>query len=146
MQQYMGERDARFRMAESKQARRHVGATPFDLVLVCDGTQCYLRGAATMTGLGTDTDWPACSVEFCPRPGEERIFACGTYKLDTPPAGGIDCSEPVSEQQVNVPHKQTRRGKCLIYELQDESGDDVLLVGLLVTFDNRPFASLAVAH
>jgi diphthamide biosynthesis protein 7 len=67
-----------------------------------------------------DTDWPADSLEFCPRAGATDIFVCGTYKLEEskPPTTTVGQSE--TSRPVEVP-QQRRKGKCLVFRT-DENG------------------------
>lgn len=51
-----------------------------------------------------DTHYPADSLEFCPTPGFQDVFVCGTYKL--------------LDQQEGGPQK--RRGQCLLLRLPKE--------------------------
>ena len=48
-----------------------------------------------------DTDYPADSLEFCPTPGFEDLFVCGTYDLLDLPEG----------------RTQKRRGQCLVFQM-----------------------------
>ncbi|EPQ60817.1 WD40 repeat-like protein [Gloeophyllum trabeum ATCC 11539] len=62
-----------------------------------------------------DTDYPAVSAEFCPALGFRNVLACGTYRLQS-------ASESTSGRS-----KQTRVGRCLIYKVHTEGGEDELL-------------------
>ena len=62
---------------------------------------------------GFDTVYPADSLEFCPTPGFQDLFACGTYKL-------VDRAEPSNQEEQVVP--QTRRGQCLVFKYEQISG------------------------
>ncbi|KIY52734.1 WD40 repeat-like protein [Fistulina hepatica ATCC 64428] len=53
-----------------------------------------------------DTILPADSVEFCPHPQAQALFACGTYKLQEQ-----EKLEDSNENATNAP--QQRHGKCL---------------------------------
>jgi diphthamide biosynthesis protein 7 len=48
-----------------------------------------------------DTDYPADTLEFCPTPGFQDLFACGTYKL-------------LDQQEEEI---QTRKGQCLVFRM-----------------------------
>ncbi|KAI0348058.1 WD-40 repeat-containing protein [Trametopsis cervina] len=73
-----------------------------------------------------DTVWPADSVEFCPHPDAVDILVCGTYKLEQPEP------EPTGEAETDVgesiPNRvgQLRRGKCLLFAL-DQGGSGTTL-------------------
>ncbi|KIJ45579.1 hypothetical protein M422DRAFT_227234 [Sphaerobolus stellatus SS14] len=63
-----------------------------------------------------DTILPADSAEFCPAADATDIFVIGTYKLEesTP-------NQPAeSEEEVQVPIKQQRWGKCLVYQTTED--------------------------
>ena len=64
-----------------------------------------------------DTVWPADSVEFCPHPAATDIFVCGTYKLDQPEAGPAEENTQVASGDRP---KQHRRGKCLLFGVNEE--------------------------
>ena len=51
-----------------------------------------------------DTHYPADSLEFCPTPGFQDLFACGTYKL-------------LDQQEGDT---QKRRGQCMLFRLPKE--------------------------
>lgn len=74
---------------------------------------------------GYDTVWPADSAEFCPHPDATDIFVVGTYKLDesekseTAPAADDlqhESGTPPPEAQKKP---QKRRGKCMLFRLQE---------------------------
>jgi hypothetical protein len=68
---------------------------------------------------------PACSLEFCPTPGQENVFAVGTYKLEE---GNIDTANTSSSPTSSV-SPQKRRGECLLLETGDhEDGVPTLSV------------------
>lgn len=52
-----------------------------------------------------DTDYPADSLEFCPTPGFQDLFVCGTYKL-------------LDQQEEGF---QKRRGQCLVFRMGQSS-------------------------
>jgi hypothetical protein len=55
-----------------------------------------------------DTQYSACSVEFCPQ--EPRIFACGTYQLVQ------------TDQDASTSSPKTERiGRCLLYRVSDSN-------------------------
>ncbi|KII94377.1 hypothetical protein PLICRDRAFT_153974 [Plicaturopsis crispa FD-325 SS-3] len=72
-----------------------------------------------------DTIWPADCLEFCPHPGAEDIFVCGTYHLDEPTPSSpknVDVDEDGDEELEALPPRiQKRRGKCLVFQITDRS-------------------------
>ncbi|KAI0801258.1 WD-40 repeat-containing protein [Fomes fomentarius] len=75
---------------------------------------------------GYDTDWPADSTEFCSHPSALDIFVCGTYKLEQSQTNAI-ASEAQEENvrgeddgSTQTRQQQTRRGKCLLFRVQDD--------------------------
>ncbi len=83
---------------------------------------------------GFDTIWPADSAEFCPHPLAQDIFVCGTYKLEQ--SQGADLTTAYEQNDKNdapedasASKPQTRRGKCLLFRVQD---DDQLWVEIFV--------------
>ncbi|KAI5124689.1 hypothetical protein M0805_004297 [Coniferiporia weirii] len=73
-----------------------------------------------------DTVYPADSVEFCPAPGFEDIFVCGTYKLIE-----STVQHPDSESDTPTPGSSSsprRIGKCIVFELSGEQGDSAMNV------------------
>jgi diphthamide biosynthesis protein 7 len=64
-----------------------------------------------------DTLWPADSVEFCPQPSFQHVFACGTYKLVEADGTSVPTTEDGSAL---APIKPLRLGKCLVFEVTDE--------------------------
>jgi diphthamide biosynthesis protein 7 len=66
-----------------------------------------------------DTDWPADSIEFCPTPGLQNVFVCGTYKLDQPE----EMADEEGDGEASAPKRQHRRGKCLVFSADDHIGD-----------------------
>ncbi|KAJ3550744.1 hypothetical protein NM688_g5008 [Phlebia brevispora] len=77
-----------------------------------------------MASTSYDTVWPADSVEFCPHPEAVDIFACGTYKLEQ--------QDPeVQTDEENQPARrtpQTRRGKCLLFQVDFNRDEQPSLV------------------
>ncbi|KAI0756984.1 WD-40 repeat-containing protein [Daedaleopsis nitida] len=77
---------------------------------------------------GFDTDWPADSTEFCPHTSAQDIFVCGTYKLEQS-AQDANASETEGNDEADAGgavesssrELQTRRGKCLLFRVQDEN-------------------------
>jgi len=67
-----------------------------------------------------DTVFPADTVEFAPHPDALDIFACGTYKLED--SQGPSTTTLTSEE--NTPTPQSRRGQCLVFQV-----DPLLPVG-----------------
>lgn len=70
-----------------------------------------------------DTTFPADSVEFCPHPGLQDVFVCGTYKLDQSPVENASESEPEPidpppEPQDAAQKSQKRRGQCLVFRFE----------------------------
>jgi len=58
-----------------------------------------------------DTGFPADSVEFCPHPNAQNIFACGTYKLG-------DSADASDTDNVTAPvRRQHRRGQCMWFKV-----------------------------
>ncbi|KAI0047839.1 WD40 repeat-like protein [Auriscalpium vulgare] len=72
-----------------------------------------------------DTVWPADSAEFCPHPNATNILACGTYKLETQPdgasLGNLDDEDEEHNPIVAESKSQTRKGKCLIFDVTGDS-------------------------
>ncbi|KAH9486927.1 Diphthine methyltransferase [Psilocybe cubensis] len=66
-----------------------------------------------------DTIWPADSLEFCPAPGFQDIFVCGTYKLLEDPAQAL--TEPSAEANGKSKISQSRRGQCLAFRVIPEA-------------------------
>ncbi|KAF8168091.1 WD40-repeat-containing domain protein [Crassisporium funariophilum] len=70
-----------------------------------------------------DTVFPADSLEFCPTPGLQDIFVCGTYKLDdqapAPPIPDDVGSNTETVTSTKVP--QTRRGQCLVFRVKESA-------------------------
>jgi len=64
-----------------------------------------------------DTNWPADTLEFCPRAGVTDIFVCGTYKLEESISTGGQ-----SETSLPVKTPQRRKGKCLVFRTDEENG------------------------
>lgn len=73
-----------------------------------------------MTLLGYDTILPACSLEFCPAPGRENMFAVGTYKLEESSVDTESVSSPPASSGAGA---QKRRGECLLLELVEDTED-----------------------
>lgn len=75
--------------------------------------------SGAMASPGYDTILPACSLEFCPSPGQENIFAVGTYKLEDSispdPPQNADSGPSISSGP------QRRRGECLLFEMNGDS-------------------------
>lgn len=67
-----------------------------------------------------DTEYPADSVEFCPYPGRQNVFVCGTYKLLK--------DESDTEQNAERSRVQRRVGKCLVMQVTQEEESDNLYV------------------
>ena len=64
-----------------------------------------------------DTVWPADSVEFCPHQDASNLFVCGTYNLEKNQDhdnGGAD-----DKVQSDVKKPQVRRGKCMLFAVED---------------------------
>ncbi|TFK41150.1 WD40-repeat-containing domain protein [Crucibulum laeve] len=77
-----------------------------------------------------DTGFPADSLEFCPHPQAYDIFTCGTYKLDESSAKGAENSDSI------VPSgPQHRRGRCLVFQLDDVRDKEHMTFHKLQTFD-----------
>jgi diphthamide biosynthesis protein 7 len=74
-----------------------------------------------MTGQGFDTTLPACSLEFCPSPGQEQIFVVGTYKLDDTAAVPTSA---VEDEAPKAPDAQSRHGECLVFEVTTLSNEE----------------------
>lgn len=55
-----------------------------------------------------DTDYPADSLEFCPQPGYQDLFVCGTYKL-------------LKDDEGDGTKTQKRIGGCLLMRYSDTS-------------------------
>jgi hypothetical protein len=75
--------------------------------------------ASTMSSVTFDPFWPADSVEFCPHPNAFSLFVCGTYKLEqneSSPAADEEPDEPVAVQRGS----QVRRGKCMLFSVEEE--------------------------
>jgi hypothetical protein len=87
------------------------------------------RTVQFMAGLGYDTVLPACSVEFCPTPGLENLFAVGTYKLEDSANPGV--SEQAIDTSTPISAPQKRRGECLLFQMTAEAEDGAPM--LLVT-------------
>lgn len=91
--------------------------------------QSSYQGIDTMPAF--DTDWPADSTEFCPHPSALDIFVCGTYKLEQSQTNEVasdaqdDKVREEDEGSTQTRQQQTRRGKCLLFRVQD---DDQLYV------------------
>lgn len=90
----------------------------FDLWQSSGNNHCKHRKAQSWSNMVSfDTVWPADSLEFCPAPGFQDIFVCGTYKLLDEPA------QASSNDDANGKSKtpQTRRGQCLAFKVAPES-------------------------
>lgn len=61
--------------------------------------------------LAIDTILPADTVEFCPHPLAQDIFAVGTYKLD-------EDNQPKNANRGQL-ESQHRHGQCLVFEVRD---------------------------
>lgn len=82
-------------------------------------TQSILRTSFNSMSLSSfDTIWPADSVEFCPHTNATNIFVCGTYNLEKPDHAGKPEEDAT---QVDGRAKQTRRGKCLLFAIENEA-------------------------
>ncbi|KAL4243426.1 Diphthine methyltransferase [Abortiporus biennis] len=68
-----------------------------------------------------DTVWPADSIEFCPHPLADNIFVCGTYKLDQPEDVPPPNDDGEDEDQPLTPRIYHRRGKCMVFEVDDHN-------------------------
>ncbi|CEL57596.1 WD repeat-containing protein 85 OS=Homo sapiens GN=WDR85 PE=2 SV=2 [Rhizoctonia solani AG-1 IB] len=66
--------------------------------------------------LSLDTELPADSVEFCPREEFRNILVCGTYNL-------VKGEDGESEADDVSKKPQERNGRCLVYELEEDSMD-----------------------
>jgi diphthine methyl ester acylhydrolase len=66
-----------------------------------------------------DTIFPADSVEFCPHPDLQNIFACGTYHLEQPTV----LRSHDDQQDIVKTKTQRRKGKCLVFEVQSNNED-----------------------
>ncbi|RPD82546.1 WD-40 repeat-containing protein [Lentinus tigrinus ALCF2SS1-7] len=79
---------------------------------------------------GYDTDWPADSTEFCPHPSAQDIFVCGTYKLEQSQEGAVPeipaQNDEDGEPKTPARKPQKRRGKCLLFRVQDEENFTLL--------------------
>jgi diphthamide biosynthesis protein 7 len=65
---------------------------------------------------------PGDSVEFCPHPDAQNIFACGTYQLEQSDERN-DLVNTVDNETLHPskPVSQRRQGRCLVFELQSDS-------------------------
>ncbi|KAH8102665.1 WD40-repeat-containing domain protein [Cristinia sonorae] len=68
-----------------------------------------------------DTIWPADSIEFCPNDEASNIFVCGTYNLEK----SDETISPETDLQ-EPPRPQKRRGKILLFEVEDAEDSTTL--------------------
>ncbi|TDL28441.1 WD40 repeat-like protein [Rickenella mellea] len=79
---------------------------------------------------------PADSIEFCPIPGAQRIFACGTYLLE-------QSQDDPGDEDITPKPNQRRRGQCMIFETSVYPSNDFQLI---YEFDSRAVLDMKWCH
>lgn len=81
-----------------------------------------------------DTLFPADTVEFCPIPGYESLFVCGTYKLIEKGNGGgtfsvedsVDEKNESAAGEASTSSSRKRVGECTLLKLDEDGDGDAL--------------------
>lgn len=68
-----------------------------------------------------DTEYSADSIEFCPHPGFEDLFVCGTYQVLEPNTTAPSDGDDGEDLEVDASKRQTERtGRLLLFQVTDD--------------------------